>query len=131
MYVDNDSTINNDERLEQLREQGPQLAAIKPSPGMGIVFDNSQPESEEYGGRLAEVKTVKGGLLLRIHRAKSKARASSCVQVGQRVWLNHAPQLIKKQRRGTTDRAQYELITLAVDIHVYAQSGHKLALTLN
>ena len=128
LYNSLDEVNFTDEKsLEQLREQGPQLAAVKPEPGMGIVFDDSQPEGDEYGGRIAEVKTGDSGLLLRLHRAKSKAHVSSRVNVGQRVWLNHDPQLIKKAEKDVQRiENSTHLSRLPIDIHVKAQSGYKL-----
>lgn len=127
LYTNGETNIHDEQSLEQLREQGPQLANIEPEPGMGIVFDDSQPEGDEYGGRLAEVKKVEGGLLLRIHRAKSKARIDQQVQVGQRVWLNHDPQLVRKAEKEVQRVANNpSLSRLPIAIHVHAQSGSQL-----
>ncbi len=133
LYHYNHETESNDEsslELEHLREQGPLLQEIIPEPGMGIVFDDSQPETNEYGGRLAKVQQVDGGLILSLHQGKSKARLESRVRQGQRVWLNHDPQMNKQVEKALQQVEKHSHFSrLPIDIHVQAQVGKSLNVT--
>jgi len=74
----------------------PALAPLSPAPGMGVVFDAGHPEGNEAGGRLYEV-TQRGPQRWELTFASEELL--SRVQVGERVWVNSAPSLLKASER--------------------------------
>ncbi|MCC6783567.1 MAG: U32 family peptidase [Planctomycetes bacterium] len=64
------------------------LEPPEPRPGMGVVFDDGQPEDDEAGGAIWRVRPARDGWLLGFGRqGPDLAR----VRAGQRVWLTSDP----------------------------------------
>lgn len=74
----------------------PALAAVIPTPGMGVVFDAGQPESNEAGGRIYEVYQQGPG---RWELSFASPDVVSTVHAHDLVWINHAPSLVKDSEK--------------------------------
>ena len=74
----------------------PALAPLRPEPGMGLVFDAGAPESPEAGGHIYQARQLGPE---RWELELASAELLSAVQLGDRVWVNSAPSLVKATER--------------------------------
>ena len=76
---------------------GPALAKVIPKAGMGVVFDQGEPEDKyEPGGPIFAVEQANTGFLLRFGRPGPDLQR---VQEGDRVWITSDPS-IQRQSEG-------------------------------
>ena len=125
-----DAALNELNELERERalERGPSLAPLTPTVGMGIVFDEGDPEGEESGGRIAEVSPRPGGWRLRLHRGRGPRLKP---KMGARVWVNSDPQvthIAEREARRALEQAPSG--RLGVVLEVRGAIGAPLCLTL-
>ncbi len=77
---------------------GPGLAALTPTAGMGVVFDEGHPEAPEQGGPLFRVDKQGPDWVLHFGQPGPDLRK---VHVGARVWVNSDPELQARARKAS------------------------------
>lgn len=75
---------------------GPHVAGVEPRPGLGVVFDQGEPEfDDEPGGPVFGVEATDDGWTLEFGRPGPDLRR---VRVGDRVWVSGDPKLAQQAR---------------------------------
>lgn len=101
------------------------VAALEPRPGLGIVFDQGNPEDpDEPGGPLFAVDRVEGGYRLSFGQPGPDLRR---VRVGDRVFATNDPALAVAAEKQVRDEAPEPTGRIAVDVVVAGRAGEPLS----
>lgn len=129
LYTPHSTEEEGQDHGEHLRERGPALSSLNLEPGMGVVFDNGEPESEEYGGRIAELQHHNQGTSMRLYQPQNKRLSDAVVKVGQRVWVNNDPTQQVQAGREAKKVGEQDYGRLPLALEVKGDLGGPLSVT--